>query len=78
VTRRAEVASEKRPSAAKGAAIMISHVSVVVTQLERSVIFYDAVLASLGFVRSWTARDAVGYGHPGGDNEFAIETTSLR
>jgi catechol 2,3-dioxygenase-like lactoylglutathione lyase family enzyme len=62
---------------------MLHHLSFGVADLERSAAFYDAVLAPLGYVRVWThaASDvhkeaAIGYGLPGGDDQFAIRLRS--
>jgi catechol 2,3-dioxygenase-like lactoylglutathione lyase family enzyme len=55
---------------------MLDHISFGVSDLERSIAFYDAVFAPLGFVRVWTAGDAAGYGHPGQDESFAIKQES--
>jgi catechol 2,3-dioxygenase-like lactoylglutathione lyase family enzyme len=55
---------------------MLDHLSLETTDLDRAVAFYDAVLAPLGVVRSWTKSDAVGYGHPGRDEELAINLRS--
>ncbi len=52
---------------------MLSHISLGVSDLERSIFFYDAILATLGYVRVWRDADAAGYGRPGGDDEFAIK-----
>ncbi len=52
---------------------MLHHLSFGVADLQRSATFYDAVLSALGFVRVWTDRDAVGYGVPGGGDQFAIK-----
>jgi catechol 2,3-dioxygenase-like lactoylglutathione lyase family enzyme len=59
--------------------LMVHHLSFAVADLTCSAIFYDAVLAPLGYSRSWTQESgsgrkeaAVGYGLPGGDDEFAI------
>lgn len=52
---------------------VINHVSFGVSQLERAAAFYDAVLLPLGYVRVWTAPDAIGYGLPDGSDEFAIK-----
>ncbi len=52
---------------------MLNHISLGVSDLERSVIFYDAILAPLGYVRVWRDSDAAGYGSPGGEDEFAIK-----
>jgi len=46
---------------------MIHHVSVEVSDLERSARFYDALLAPLGWRRITQAADTIGYGlldHP--------------
>jgi len=53
--------------------LMLSHISLGVSNLERSLVFYDAILATLGYVRVWRDADAAGYGRPGGDDEFAIK-----
>ncbi len=50
---------------------MLDHVSLGVTELSRSAIFYDAALGALGVVRAWTKDDAVGYGSPGGEDRLA-------
>jgi catechol 2,3-dioxygenase-like lactoylglutathione lyase family enzyme len=52
---------------------MIDHISVAVSDLWRSVAFYDAVFQPLGISRLWTADDAAGYGYPGADEPFAIK-----
>src|SRR5207249_2782869 len=41
--------------------------------LQRSAVFYDATLAVLGCVRVWANVTAIGYGLPGGDDQFAIK-----
>ncbi len=56
-------------------ATMLSHISLGVSDLKRSIVFYDAILAPLGFVRLWTDVDAAGYGYRGGDDEFALNST---
>ena len=55
---------------------MLDHVSFGVSDLTRSIAFYDAVLAPLGFVRVWTNEDAAGYGYPEKDENFAIKQES--
>jgi catechol 2,3-dioxygenase-like lactoylglutathione lyase family enzyme len=55
---------------------MLDHVSFGVSDLARSIAFYDAVLAPLGFVRVWTSEDAAGYGYPDEDENFAIKLES--
>ncbi len=52
---------------------MLSHISLGVSNLKRAIVFYDAILATLGYVRVWRDADAAGYGRPGGDDEFAIK-----
>jgi catechol 2,3-dioxygenase-like lactoylglutathione lyase family enzyme len=58
---------------------MLHHLSFAVADLRRSAIFYDAALASLGYVRTFTQESgagrkesAVGYGQAEGEDEFAI------
>ncbi len=58
---------------------MLSHVSLGVRDLAAATIFYDAVLAALGYVRLWTGASGLGYGAPGGGeklNIFAYADTS--
>jgi len=53
---------------------MLNHLSIGVSNLERSMTFYDATLGALGYVRLWTGKDAAGYGYPGKTDEpFAIK-----
>ncbi len=52
---------------------MLHHLSFAVADIERSASFYDAVLASLGYIRVWDDVTAVGYGLPGGGDRFAIK-----
>ena len=58
---------------------MLHHLSFAVADLTRSATFYDATLAPLGYVRTFTQESgdgrkesAVGYGRPDGDDQFAI------
>jgi catechol 2,3-dioxygenase-like lactoylglutathione lyase family enzyme len=51
---------------------MLHHLSFGVTDLDRSGAFYDAALSPLGYIRVWTDETAIGYGHPGGGDKFAI------
>jgi catechol 2,3-dioxygenase-like lactoylglutathione lyase family enzyme len=44
---------------------VFDHLSVGVSDLDRSVGFYDACLAPLGLVRLWRQGRAAGYGPPG-------------
>jgi len=43
---------------------MLAHVSIQCADFDRSVAFYDAVLAPLGVGRVMDAGDAIGYGIP--------------
>ena len=52
---------------------MLDHLSLGVTDLGRAAAFYDGVLAPLGYVRVWSAEDAVGYGAPGDEDELALK-----
>jgi len=52
---------------------MLHHVSLGVTDLERSASFYDAALAALGYMRVWTDKSAIGYGSKGGGDKLAIK-----
>jgi catechol 2,3-dioxygenase-like lactoylglutathione lyase family enzyme len=52
---------------------MIDHLSLGVSDLTRAGAFYDAVLATLGYVRVLTHERALGWGRPGArDEAFAI------
>ena len=52
---------------------MLHHLSLGVTDLNRSAAFYDAALAPLGYVRVWTDATAIGYGPPGDGDKLAIK-----
>jgi catechol 2,3-dioxygenase-like lactoylglutathione lyase family enzyme len=52
---------------------MLHHLSFGVADLARSAAFYDAALSTLGYVRVWTDSTAIGYGYPGGEDQFAIK-----
>jgi len=52
---------------------MLHHLSFVVADLPRAAAFYDAALAPLGYVRVWSDVRAIGYGRPGGGDQFAIK-----
>ncbi|WP_182548894.1 VOC family protein [Phyllobacterium myrsinacearum] len=58
---------------------MLHHISLGVSDIERAAVFYDAVLAPLGYIRVWDdlrpgeADQAVGYGAPGGGDKLAIK-----
>lgn len=56
------------------ALMMLHHLSIGVTDLERSARFYDAVLAPLGYVARSRNERHVAYGPPGfaGEPPFAI------
>lgn len=52
---------------------MISHLSLGVSDLTRSIAFYDAALEPLGYVRLWVNAKGAGYGPAGQrDEPFAI------
>ncbi|MGO6983658.1 VOC family protein [Rhizobium leguminosarum] len=58
---------------------MLHHVSLGVSDIERSAVFYDAAFAALGYIRVWDdirpgqTGQAVGYGLPGGGDKLAIK-----
>lgn len=58
---------------------MLHHISLGVSDIKRSAAFYDAVLATIGYVRVWDdlrpGKDdqAVGYGVAGGGDKLAIK-----
>jgi catechol 2,3-dioxygenase-like lactoylglutathione lyase family enzyme len=51
---------------------MIDHISLGVSDLDRAVVFYDRVLAALGYTRLWRTERGAGYGSSGTDEPFAI------
>jgi catechol 2,3-dioxygenase-like lactoylglutathione lyase family enzyme len=51
---------------------MLGHLSIGVRDLDRAARFYNAVMASVGWVRLWTERDGLGYGPAGGNDRLAI------
>lgn len=55
---------------------MLHHLSIPVTNVERSARFYDAALEALGYVRVQSEPDFIGYGYAGGGDEFAIRLVS--
>ena len=58
---------------------MLHHISLGVSDIERSAAFYDAVLGALGYVRVFEdlrpggTGQAVGYGRPGEDDKLSIK-----
>ena len=52
---------------------MLHHLSLGVSNLERSAAFYDAALAALGYVRVWSDATAIGYGVARGGDKLAIK-----
>lgn len=62
----------------KNTRTVLHHLSIGVSDLERSIAFYDRVLAPLGYKRLWSDSDAAGYGATGTDEPFSIKrATSL-
>jgi catechol 2,3-dioxygenase-like lactoylglutathione lyase family enzyme len=53
--------------------LMISHLSIGVSDLERATSFYDAVLAPLGYVRMFSGPRSVGYGPPDGPEGLILQ-----
>jgi catechol 2,3-dioxygenase-like lactoylglutathione lyase family enzyme len=51
---------------------MLGHLSIGVRDLERAGRFYDAVFATIGWVRVWTEPQGLGYGPPGGNDTLAV------
>jgi catechol 2,3-dioxygenase-like lactoylglutathione lyase family enzyme len=51
---------------------MISHISLGVASLARSLRFYDAVFGTLGYKRLWETAGGAGYGLEGKDEPFAV------
>jgi catechol 2,3-dioxygenase-like lactoylglutathione lyase family enzyme len=52
---------------------LLHHLSIGVSDLNRSAEFYDATLSVLGYVRVWADQTAVGYGTPGGGDKLALK-----
>lgn len=51
---------------------MIHHLSLPVTNLKRSTAFYDAALGALGYERTFTRRNVVGYGSIDNGDIFSL------
>ena len=51
---------------------MLSHISLGVSNIDKSRSFYSEALAPLGIVLLWQYEDAVGYGPPGGNDKLAL------
>jgi catechol 2,3-dioxygenase-like lactoylglutathione lyase family enzyme len=51
----------------------LGHISLGVSDLARSIAFYDAALAPLSGVRVWETAQGAGYGSPGGPDLFALK-----
>jgi catechol 2,3-dioxygenase-like lactoylglutathione lyase family enzyme len=56
--------------------MMLGHISFGVSDLDRAVAFYDAVLVPLGLIRVWTTQDAAGYGPKGRGDILALKRQS--
>ena len=53
---------------------MLHHLSLAVSDLQRSAAFYDAVLDVLGYRRAWSGENEIGYGVAAGEDKFAIKS----
>ncbi len=51
---------------------MLSHLSFGVEDFARSIAFYEAALAPLGYVCVWKNERAAGFGEPGGNDRLAL------
>ena len=51
---------------------MLSHLSFGVEDLARATMFYERVLAPLGYVCVWRNARASGFGEPGGNDRLAL------
>ncbi len=51
---------------------MIGHLSLGVSDMQRAMAFYDAVLACIGATRVWSDLRAAGYGPTGGNDKLAL------
>lgn len=52
---------------------MLHHLSIAVSDLERTSAFYDAVLKPLGYTRVFADDEAVGYGYEGGGDKLCLK-----
>ncbi len=52
---------------------MFSHVTIGSNDLERSKVFYDAVMKALGHERFYTGDSIIGYGEATGDQTFVTQ-----
>jgi catechol 2,3-dioxygenase-like lactoylglutathione lyase family enzyme len=51
---------------------VLSHLSFGVNDLGRAAIFYEKILAPLGYVRVFANDRAIGFGEPGGQDRLAL------
>lgn len=51
---------------------MLGHISFGVRDLARAGRFYDATMATLGWVRLWDGEKGLGYGPPGGGEKLNL------
>jgi catechol 2,3-dioxygenase-like lactoylglutathione lyase family enzyme len=72
LVRRIAAALRAKRARAKAGRVMLGHLSFGVSDLARSMRFYDAALAALGFVRVWTTATGAGYGEAAGADRLAI------
>jgi catechol 2,3-dioxygenase-like lactoylglutathione lyase family enzyme len=52
---------------------MLHHLSIAVSDLDRTSAFYDAVLRPLGYTQVFADDEAVGYGYEGGDDKLCLK-----
>ena len=55
---------------------LLDHVSITVSDLDRSGAFYDAVLRALGIEREWRREDRIRYGERGAPGETFLSIVS--
>ncbi len=56
---------------------LVDHVSITVSDLDRSGAFYDAVLGALGIAREWRRDDRIRYGERGAPGETFVSIVQV-
>lgn len=56
---------------------MLHHISLPVSNLEKSVQFYDSILSTLGYKRVCSGRDYAGYGIDKNKDKFMIKKSTI-